>query len=98
MTTHTGCYMDYPEDVVLAYGKVRGIKLALYSLRDDDEASDAVLDEVGDCAVCLRHLIRFLAGLAGSLGESVAVAHGADKAAALRQYEKMLAESEREIP
>jgi hypothetical protein len=98
MTTHSGCCWDYPEDVALAYGKVRGIKLALNSLYDDDDASAAVLDEIGDCAECLRCLVRFLAGLAGSLGVSVAEAHGADESAAIRQFEKMLAEYEREIP
>ncbi len=98
MTTHPGCALDFPEDVALAYGKVRGIKLALTSLYDDDNASEAVLDEIGDCAVCFRHMNRFLAGLAGSLGVAVAEAHGGDEADAIRQYEKMLAEYQREIP
>lgn len=98
MTTHPGCYMDYPEEVALAYGKVRGMKLAVNSIyADEEDDSVAVLDEIGDCAVCLRHLIRFLAGLAGSLGTAVAEAHGGDESDAIRQYEKMLTEYEREI-
>jgi hypothetical protein len=36
--THQGCVWDYPEDVVLVYGKVRGIRLVLASLYDDDDA------------------------------------------------------------
>jgi hypothetical protein len=90
--------LDYPEDVALAYGKVRGTKLALNSLYEDDDAASAVLDEIGDCVECLRCLIRFFAGLASSLGVAVAEAHGADESAAIRQFNKMLADYELEIP
>lgn len=98
MTTHPGCCWDYPDDVALAYGKVRGIKLVLNDLYDDDDVSRAVLDEIGDCAECLRHLVRFLSGLAGSLGGSLAEAYGADESAAIQRFEEMLDEYSREIP
>lgn len=98
MTTHEGCFWDFPEDVALAHGKVRGIKLALNSLYEDDDASNAVLEEIGDCVQCLRNITRFLAGLSGSLGVSVAENYGADESAAIAQFEKMLAEYELELP
>ena len=97
MTTHSGCIWDYPEDVALAYGKVRGIKLALSSLLDDDESA-AILEEVGDCVECLRGLIRFFAGLAGSLGVALAEAHGGGEADAIRQFRQLRTEYERDVP
>jgi hypothetical protein len=58
MTTHSGCLWDYPEDVALAHKKVRGIKLALSSVLDDDDESAAILNEVGDLVTAnTRHLV-----------------------------------------
>jgi hypothetical protein len=93
MTTHSGCALDYPEDVALAHGTVRGYKLVLAAIRDDESASEALVDEIGDCAECLRHMIRFLAGMAASLGVAIAEHAGADEAAAIRQLELQLAEA-----
>jgi hypothetical protein len=78
---HRGCALDDP-DAALAFGKVRGYRLVLASLHEDDDASVTVLDEIGDCAECLRCQIRFLARLAGSLGANVAECYGQDQAAA----------------
>jgi hypothetical protein len=47
VTTHSGCAWDYPEDVALAYGKVRGHQLVLANVRGDANAGQAVLDEIG---------------------------------------------------
>jgi hypothetical protein len=98
MTTHKGCIWDCPLDVAIAYGKVRGIKLVLASVRKEDDASAAVLEEMGDCAECLRNMAQYLAGLAGSLGVTVAENAGANEAAAIHQFEKMLAEYKGELP
>ena len=46
---HRGCALDDP-DAALAFGKVRGYRLVLASLHEDDDASVTVLDEIGDCA------------------------------------------------
>ncbi|WP_198967278.1 hypothetical protein [Mycobacterium shottsii] len=98
MTTHDGCSWDYPREVVLAFGEVRGLKLALASVQDDDAASSAVLDEIGDCVECLRCMARFLAGMAGSIGVALAENAGADEQAVVRQLEMQLAEAIAKLP
>jgi hypothetical protein len=84
--------------VALAFGQVRGYRLVLASLHDDDDASGTVLDEIGDCAECLRCMARFLAALAGSIGESMAELAGQDHDAAVRQFEKQLGEAIDKLP
>lgn len=98
MTTHDGCSWDYPPEVVLAFGEVRGLKLALASVLDDDAASSAVLDEIGDCVECLRSMARFLAGMAGSIGVVLAQAAGRDERAVVRQLKSQLAEAIAKLP
>lgn len=88
MTTHPGCVWDYPEDVATGYGEVRGLRLVLASLRDDDADDSPILDEMGDCTQCLRCMVRFLAGMAGSLAEALADTAGGDRVTAIRQVEK----------
>ncbi|WP_131816337.1 hypothetical protein [Mycolicibacterium porcinum] len=91
MTTHSGCCLDYPEDVALAYTTVRGHELVLASARNDDAGREATLAAIGDCDDCLRNMVAFLAGLAESLGVGMAENAGADRAAAIRQFERGLA-------
>lgn len=98
MTTHSGCFWDYPEDVVLAYGKARGLRLIVASARDDDDEKDAVLEEIGDCVQCLRHTASFLSSAAAGVGASLAENAGADEAAAVRRWETLLAEATADLP
>lgn len=60
-------------------------------MRDDDDASEAVLNEIGDCNDCLRNMAMYLAGMAGAISVSLAENAGADRAAAIRQWEAGLA-------
>jgi hypothetical protein len=92
MTTHAGCVWDYPEDVALAHTGVRGNKLALCSVLGDDDQIAEILDEIGDCAVCLRLLVQFFAGATGSLSVAVAEAYGGGRMDAVRQFRKLLAD------
>lgn len=90
---HVGCAYDDP-DAALAFGQVRGYRLILASLYDDEDDFHAVLEkEIGDCAECLRLLARFLAGVAGSIGAHLAEMAGQDRDAAVRQFEKQLGEA-----
>ena len=98
VTTHSGCALDYPEDVALAYGTVRGHQLILADVRGDGAASRAVLDEIGDCAECFRNMVLFLTGVAGSISVALAENAGADRAAALRQWESGLAAARSGLP
>lgn len=93
MTTHSGCVWDFPLDVALVHAEVRGIKLVLASLRDDEADTEAVLDEIGDCVECLRHMCRLLSGMAAGIGESLTAVVGKDRSAGIRQLEKQLAEA-----
>jgi hypothetical protein len=86
---HLGCIYD-DTDTALAFGKVRGYRLVLANLRDDENDFSAVEDEIGDCAGCLRCLMRFLAGLAGSMCVTVAELYDQDEDAVVRQVEKQL--------
>jgi hypothetical protein len=95
--THKGCAHDDP-DTALAFGKVRGCRIVLASLHDDEDARRIVFDEIGDCAECLRAIICFIAGLAGSIGVNMAKLGGADKAAAVRQFEEQLGEAIDQLP
>ncbi|WP_454560871.1 hypothetical protein [Mycobacterium haemophilum] len=90
--THMGCVYDDP-DAALAFGQVRGHRLVLASLYDDDEDGRAVLEEIGDCAECLRCLVLFLAAMAGSIGVRLAEMAGQDRDAAVQQFEKQLGEA-----
>lgn len=89
MTTHPGCSLDFPE-VAEAYANIRGHRLILASLRDDDDSMTAVLDEMGDCTQCLRNMACFLAGAAAQLSEQVAVGHGSDRDGAIARWEELL--------
>lgn len=82
-------------DVAMAHTEVRGIRLVLAnpSLRDDEAETEAVLDEIGDCLECLRHMCQFLAGMAGGISESLIAVVGKDRSAGIRQLEKQLAEA-----
>jgi hypothetical protein len=82
---------DFEEGV--AFGKVRGFRLLLARLYEDDEDGPAVLEEIGDCAMCLRGLIYFLTSLASSLSVAVAERAGRDRDAAVQQVEKQLDEA-----
>lgn len=55
MTTHSGCSWDYPEDIVLAYGEERGLRLMLTSAREDDAAKDVPLRQEGRSAARRQH-------------------------------------------
>lgn len=98
MTTHSGCSWDYPEDIVLAYGEERGLRLMLASAREDDAAKDAVFDEIGDCAQCLRNVSSYLSGMGSSIAISLAERLGGDHRAAIRQLESQRAEAASRIP
>lgn len=98
MTTHEGCVWDYPEDVAIAFAEVRGCRLTLASVQDDDAAATAVLDEIGDCVECLRCMSRFLAGMAGSIAVALAENAGADAQAAVQQLESELAKASAKLP
>ncbi|OBJ58224.1 hypothetical protein A9W94_16870 [Mycobacterium asiaticum] len=84
--THDGCALDAP-DRAIAVASVRGWRLTLASLRDDEDASDRTLAEVEDCPACLRALVRWLAGSTSSA--FVSIAHGS-RDAAIRQSERLL--------
>lgn len=87
--THTGClHEDFEEGV--AFGRVRGFRLLLANLYDDDEGGPAVLEEIGDCAMCLRGLVYFLTSLSSSLSVAYAERAGRDRTAAVQQVEKQL--------
>lgn len=85
--THDGCALDNPDRAV-AVGSVRGWRLILASLHDDDDASNQILNEVEGCPACLRGLVRWLAGSTSSA--FVSIACGSEEAA-IRQTEKLLA-------
>lgn len=58
--THDGCVAD-GLDRALPAGIVRGWRLILSALHEDEDAVRNVLDEVGDCPDCLRAIVVFLA-------------------------------------
>lgn len=97
MTTHAGCALDFPDDAV-AYANYRGHRLVLADVLDDPDGVAAVLDEIGDCAACYRHMSEYLAGLAGSLSVGLAENAGADREAAIQQWEIGLAKATSSLP
>ncbi|WP_100520887.1 hypothetical protein [Mycobacteroides abscessus] len=95
--THQGCAHNDLE-TALKFGQVRGLRLVLASLHDDDDASQIALDELEDCPECLRCMARYLAGMAGSIGVALAESHGFDADAAVRQIEMQLTEAVDDLP
>jgi hypothetical protein len=86
---HRGCALDDP-DKALAVGTVRGWRLIVASLRDDDSAVDLTIDELEGCSECLAQIVRFLAASTASAFTSIA---GGSEAAAIKQAEKLLAQA-----
>ncbi|MEX7474577.1 hypothetical protein AB4Z39_33340 [Mycobacterium adipatum] len=93
MTTHSGCSWDYPEDVALAYGEDRGLRLMLAFVRDDDAAKGAVYDEIGDCAQCWRNMSAYLGGMGSSIALGLAESHGGDRSHVIRQLASQQADA-----
>lgn len=77
---------------------MRAFQLVVANARDDDAAREAVYDELGNCAQCLRNLLAFMTSLAASLGSTVAETAGATHADAIRRWEAMLADAMEELP
>lgn len=95
--THKGCAHD-DVDTALKFCAVRAHRLVLASLHDDEDASRLVLSELEDCAECLRCMSRYLAGMAGSIGVSLAEQHGLSEDAAVHHFENQLAEAIDDLP
>lgn len=76
--THESCVLDTDPSMAEAVAAVRGWRLVLAQLNDDENAISVVLDETGDCVQCLRCMIRFTTALCagtaqGVYGQDVAV-------------------------
>lgn len=82
----------------MAFGEVRGTRLVLESVQDDDAACQAVLDEIGDCPECLRCMVRLLAGMVGSVAVDLAEAYGGDTRTVVQQLELQLATAVDKLP
>jgi hypothetical protein len=59
-------------------------------MRDDDAATDQVLDEIEECSECLRCLVQFLASSTASAFISIA---GENRPAAIFRAEELLADA-----
>jgi hypothetical protein len=97
VTTHSGCFWDTPQEVALAYGNVRGLQLVRAQAQDDKRAIDAVLDEIGDCAQCLRNMVALLSGMASSIAISMTENAGGPRSLAINQMERQLADARAEL-
>jgi len=82
---------------VLAYGKLRGTKLVLADVLNDENLRDEVLDEIGNCADCFRVMVTFMTSFLGSVCLGYTELAGGDRAAAIRQLDRQLMEAEAEL-
>lgn len=75
------------EERALAVGKVRGMRVIVAALRDDDKARDEAIDELEGCALCMRLLVTFLASVMPPVFFGFAQGN---KALAIAEAEKVL--------
>lgn len=95
--THPGCALD-SRDRAVAHARVRSYRLILCNLNNDVRGTQAAVNEIENCPACLQGTVEFLGSMAASLCESIAQNAGADRAAAGRRLEQMLADAINNLP
>jgi hypothetical protein len=84
------CPLVVGEKFGVAVGTLRGARMILAALRDEqDDSRDRILDEVEGCVLCLRFMAHFLASATSSVFMGFA---GNNKALAVQQAEKQVRE------